>query len=147
LGTGAHSRLRAKGSFDIRQARRACGVGHVYAEEIDMMLKVTIGFALALIVSGIGMFLWTGSSSPTALVPTIFGGLLFVTGLFGLHERFSKRAMHAAQLITLLGFLGALVSLFLRGDVATHEALGGQDHHGSPLRGAAGASHQVMFPS
>lgn len=107
----------------MRHAPYACGGGHVYAEEIDMLPKVTIGFALVFIVLGIGMFLWTGSSSPTALIPTIFGGLLFGAALFGLHERFSKGAIHAVRLITLLGFLGAMVSLFMRVDVATHEAL------------------------
>ena len=88
-----------------------------------MMSKVIMVFALTLIVLGIGMFLWTGSSSPTALIPTLVGGLLFGTVLLSVHERFATRARHAAWLITLLGFLGAMASVFQRVDVATHEAL------------------------
>ncbi len=88
-----------------------------------MMSKVTMVFALTLIGLGIGMFFWTGSSSPTALIPTLVGGLLFGAVLWGRHERFSTHATHAAWLITLLGLLGAMMSVFLRVDVATHEAL------------------------
>lgn len=78
-------------------------------------LGVTIDFTLAFIVSGIGMLLWTGSSRPTALIPTIFGGQFCVTGRFDLHEHFSQRTMHAVPLITQPGFLGVPVSLFHRG--------------------------------
>jgi hypothetical protein len=88
-----------------------------------MLSKVTIGFALALVGFGIGMFLWTGASSPTALILAVFGGILLVTGLFGLRECFAERAMQVALLVALLGFLGALLSLFLRGPTGTHEAL------------------------
>ncbi len=85
--------------------------------------KVTIGFALALVGFGIVMFLWTGASSPTALIPTVFGGALLVTGLLGLRERLAERTMRVALLIALFGFLVALLSLFLRGPTGTHEAL------------------------
>ena len=85
--------------------------------------KATICFALALVGFGIGAFLWTGASSPTALIPAVVGGMLLVAGLLGLRQHFAERAMQAALLIALCGFLGALLSLFLRGPTGTHEAL------------------------
>jgi hypothetical protein len=36
---------------------------------------------------------------------------------------FAERAMQVALLVAMLGFLGALLSLFLRGATGTHEAL------------------------
>ena len=73
------------------------------------MAKVTLVFALLLVLLGLGGFVGTGSIHPTALIPTWFGLAL---GLFGFlaispNEGRRKLFMHINVTIGLLGFLGA----------------------------------------
>jgi hypothetical protein len=73
------------------------------------MARMTLFFALALVVLGLAGYLGTGSAHPTALIPTWFGLAL---GLFGFlaispNEGRRKLFMHINVTIGLLGFLGA----------------------------------------
>ena len=73
------------------------------------MAKVTLVFAVLLIVLGLGFYLGTGSKAPTALIPTWFGLALGVFGALAISpsERRRKLFMHINVTIGLLGFLGA----------------------------------------
>ncbi|HEY4380417.1 MAG TPA: hypothetical protein VGN01_08740 [Acidobacteriaceae bacterium] len=73
------------------------------------MAKVTIGFGLLLMVVGFWGFFATGSTHPTALIPTYFGLVLAWSGILA-HSKNEKRRMlwmHVAVTTGLLGFLGA----------------------------------------
>jgi len=73
------------------------------------MARVTLLFAVLLIVLGLVGFLGTGSMHPTALIPTWFGLALGVGGLLAISpsERRRKLFMHINVTVVLLGFLGA----------------------------------------
>jgi hypothetical protein len=75
------------------------------------MAKLTLVFALLLVVLGLTGYFGTGSVHSTALIPTWFGLAL---GLFGLlamspDARRRKLFMHINVTIGLLGFIGATV--------------------------------------
>jgi hypothetical protein len=72
------------------------------------VVKVTIGFGVALVVLGVAAYLMTGLRSWTALIPAIAGGLLLACGLVARDPRYRKAAMHAAVVLALLGFAGAV---------------------------------------
>jgi TRAP-type C4-dicarboxylate transport system permease large subunit len=73
------------------------------------MQKVTLVFAVLLIVLGLGFYLGTGSKAPTALIPAWFGVALGFFGLLAISPSESKRKlfMHINVTIGLLGFLAA----------------------------------------
>lgn len=75
------------------------------------MAQITIGFAVALIVLGVGGYVASGSVSPTALIPAFLGATLLILGLLARDERRRKTAMHIAVIVGLLGFLGSLPGL------------------------------------
>jgi len=72
------------------------------------MANVTIGFGLLLAALGVGGYLATGRTHPTALIPLAFGVLLMVCGALARREALRRHAMHAAAVVGLLGFLGPL---------------------------------------
>lgn len=55
-----------------------------------------------------GGILGVQEHSPTALIPAAVGAALVLCGALALNPRLRKHAMHAAALIGLLGFLGAI---------------------------------------
>jgi hypothetical protein len=71
------------------------------------MAKTTIMFGSVLIVLGLIGFAATGSTHPTALIPTWFGMSLAILGLLARTEDAGKRMlwMHIAVSIGLLGFI------------------------------------------
>ncbi|HVZ83830.1 MAG TPA: hypothetical protein VG893_09155 [Terracidiphilus sp.] len=73
------------------------------------MAKVTLVFAVLLIVLGLVGFFGTGSQHPTALIPTWFGLALGIFGWLAISpsEKRRKLFMHINVTIGLLGFLGA----------------------------------------
>ena len=73
------------------------------------MAKVTLVFAVLLIILGLGFYLGTGSKAPTALIPTWFGVALGVFGFLAISPSETRRKlfMHINVTIGLLGFLGA----------------------------------------
>jgi steroid 5-alpha reductase family enzyme len=75
------------------------------------MAPITLLFALAYILLGLGGFILTGSTHQTALIPCAFGVLFVLFGLLALKEKLRKHVMHAAVLIALLAFLGTARAL------------------------------------
>ena len=75
------------------------------------MSSTTILFGVLLTLLGLAGYVLTGASSPTALIPVIFGLLLLALGLLARSEPMRKHAMHAAATVALLGCGGALFSL------------------------------------
>jgi len=84
------------------------------------MAKVTLVFAVLLIVLGLVGFLGTGSEHPTALIPTWVGLALGIFGLLAMDKRERKRKlfMHFNVTIGLVGFLGTVAEI-IRGMVSS----------------------------
>lgn len=71
------------------------------------MAKLTLVFALLLILLGVATFVATGSQAPTALIPAYFGIVLGILGLAA-NTPDSKRRMlfmHIAVTVGLIGFI------------------------------------------
>ena len=75
------------------------------------MAPITLLFALAYILLGLGGFVLTGSVHKTALIPCAFGILFVLFGLLAFKEKLRKHVMHAAVLIALLAFVGTAKAL------------------------------------
>jgi hypothetical protein len=75
------------------------------------MAPITLLFALAYILLGLGGFVLTGSTHKTALIPCAFGVLFVLFGLLAFKEKLRKHVMHAAVLIALLAFFGTARAL------------------------------------
>jgi steroid 5-alpha reductase family enzyme len=75
------------------------------------MAPITLLFALAYILLGLGGFILTGSTHKTALIPCAFGVLFVLFGLLAFKEKLRKHVMHVAVLIALLAFLGTARAL------------------------------------
>jgi hypothetical protein len=75
------------------------------------MAKVTLIFAVLLVLLGLAGYLGTGSLHPTALIPTWFGLALGVFGYLAMSPSESRRKlfMHVNVTIGLLGFIGGAV--------------------------------------
>lgn len=73
------------------------------------MAKVTLVFAVLLVILGIGFYFGTGSQHPTALIPLWFGVALGVFGFLAIspNEKRRKLFMHINVTIGLVGFIGA----------------------------------------
>ncbi len=78
------------------------------------MAKLTIVFGVLLIVVGVTGFWLTGHMHPTALIPSLIGLLLALSGGLAITEDAKKRMlwMHIAVTVGLLGFLGTIKSAF-----------------------------------
>jgi len=87
------------------------------------MAKITLLFAVLLVVLGLAGYFGTGSQHPTALIPTWFGVALGVFGLLAISPSEARRKlfMHVNVTIGLLGFLGAAVEA-IRGYGAARSA-------------------------
>lgn len=87
------------------------------------MAKITLLFAVLLVVLGLAGYFGTGSQHPTALIPTWFGVALGVFGLLAMSPSEARRKlfMHVNVTIGLLGFLGAAVEA-IRGYGAARSA-------------------------
>lgn len=82
------------------------------------MAKITIGFAVALIVVGIVGYVPSGQK--TALIPAIAGVVIGTCGAIALNPAARKHAMHAAVMVGMLGFLasaGRLVGALMSGNL------------------------------
>lgn len=73
-----------------------------------MLAKITLVFAVLLIVLGLIGYFGTGALHSTALIPTWFGVALGVFGMLAMSPSESRRKlfMHINVTIGLLGFLG-----------------------------------------
>jgi O-antigen/teichoic acid export membrane protein len=76
------------------------------------MARVTIIYAVALILIGVIGYLGSGMVSVTALIPAFFGIVVLVVGLVALNEQRRKMAMHIASVLGLLGFIGTVSGVF-----------------------------------
>lgn len=72
-----------------------------------------IGFLLVLVgIGGYGIAHSQGHASPTALIPSIIGGLILLCAILAIFkESLRKHAMHAALLIAVLGMLGTVMGV------------------------------------
>ncbi len=75
------------------------------------MAKITLLFAVLLIVLGLAGYIGTGSQHPTALIPAWFGLALGISGLLAMSPSEARRKlfMHINVTIGTVGFLGALI--------------------------------------
>ncbi len=71
------------------------------------MPSITVSYALALIVLGVGGYFATGQVSVTALIPAFFGLPILLCGFVARQDRWRKHAMHGAVALALVGFLGS----------------------------------------
>ena len=85
------------------------------------MANIALAFGLCLVILGVVGYTLTGSESPTALIPAVFGIVIGATGLMGRDPAKRKMAMHIAVVIALLGFLGAARGLTKIGAVMAGE--------------------------
>jgi hypothetical protein len=87
------------------------------------LAKVTLVFAVLLILLGLVGFFGTGAIHKTALIPTWFGLALGVFGLLAISPSESRRKifMHVNVTIGLLGFIGGAVES-VRGYVSAENA-------------------------
>jgi hypothetical protein len=97
--------------------------------------KITVVYAILLIILGLVGYFGFGRSSVTALIPAFFGVPVLAAGILALDEKKRRHAMHAASALGLLGFLGTVSGL-----VKFFTLLGG----GEVARPAAVVSQTVM---
>jgi len=73
------------------------------------MAKTTIIFGILLVLLGLVSYIGTGSTHPTALIPTWFGLALGIGGYLAMSPDEKRRmiVMHVNVTIAVLGFLGA----------------------------------------
>lgn len=79
------------------------------------MPKITIGLGFILIILGVVAWLGSGTSSWTALIPSILGVILAICGAIGLRRQ--KLGIHLALVIALVGIAGTLMNVMKLGDV------------------------------
>ena len=79
------------------------------------MYLITILFGVLLIITGVTVFIQTGSAHKTALIPAFLGGGLVICGLLAANEGRRMVVMHIAVVIGLLGFIGSMAKLFKSG--------------------------------
>jgi hypothetical protein len=87
------------------------------------MAKITLLFAVLLIVLGLAGYFGTGSQHPTALIPAWFGVAMGLFGFLAMSPSEARRKlfMHINVTIGLLGFLGASIEA-IRGYGAARSA-------------------------
>jgi hypothetical protein len=101
------------------------------------LAKLTIGFGVLLGLIGVGYFVSTGSTHPTALIPLWFGLALIICGALSLTENARRRMlwMHIAVTIAFFGFL-------FPGVMAIKEWIGA---HGGRLAHPAAVQEQAVM--
>ena len=73
------------------------------------MPKLAILFGLILDAMGVASFIATGATHFTALIPSIFGTIILLSGILALvRPDLRKHAMHVAAVFGLLGTVGGL---------------------------------------
>jgi hypothetical protein len=77
------------------------------------MAKITLVFAVLLVVLGLTGYLGTGSEHPTAMIPAGIGLALGIGGYLAISPKESRRRlfMHTNVTIALLGFIGTVAEL------------------------------------
>lgn len=80
------------------------------------MPKITLAYAVILIIIGLIGYLASGMASITALIPAFFGVVFVVLGIMAMFENMRKNAMHVASVISFIGLLFTIGGVF---DVAS----------------------------
>lgn len=75
------------------------------------MPKITISYAVALILLGIIGYFATGMVSITALIPLFFGLPVMALGMMAANPARRKHFMHVAAALGLLGIVGSIKGL------------------------------------
>lgn len=75
------------------------------------MPRITVVFGLILIVLGLGLWLGTGRTHTTALIPSFFGIAFVLCGLWARSDKWRKHAMHVAAVLALAGIGGTVRGL------------------------------------
>lgn len=106
------------------------------------MAKLTLVLALLLVVLGLAGYVGTGSTHPTALIPTWIGLALGIGGFLAISPSESRRKlfMHINVTVALLGFLGTTGEI-IRSTLATRHAI--QQSGAAP--GAASFSPEFLI--
>jgi hypothetical protein len=68
------------------------------------MAGIAILFGVLLSLLGGGLYFFSETRSPTALIPSFFGIALIVAGIVASNEKLRMHAMHFAALLGLVGF-------------------------------------------
>jgi hypothetical protein len=97
--------------------------------------KITIGFAVLLIILGIAGFVATGSIHYTALIPTWAGIVFLLLGVMAMKDNLRKHAMHFAAMLAVIGFAATA-----KGIVGVGRYLSG----GDVARPAAAVTQAIM---
>jgi fucose 4-O-acetylase-like acetyltransferase len=97
------------------------------------MFRLTVVAGFVLVAMGFIGYLVTGASSPTALIPSLVGLLLF--GCLAVARARHALGMHLALAVALLGALGALPNVVKIGQIV----------HGTAERPAAVVLSTLMF--
>ena len=87
-----------------------------------MMSKVTINFAIGLILLGVGTYIGTGTTSITALIPAFIGAAFLVLGILARREHLRKHVMHAAAMLALITII-----MTFSGVIATIRRMSGSE--------------------
>jgi len=76
------------------------------------MAKVTLVFALLLVVLGLAGYFYTGAQHPTSLIPMWFGVALGICGFLAISPNETRRKIftHVAVVIGAVGFLGGAIT-------------------------------------
>jgi hypothetical protein len=85
------------------------------------MATIALWFGLALIALGVIGYVATGTQSPTALIPAVFGVLLAILSMMARNPARRKLAMHIAVVVGILGFFGSARGLANIGAVLSGE--------------------------
>lgn len=75
------------------------------------MPKFSIALGIIFTIMGLYGYFGISSESITALIPAFFGIPLLILGWMGLNDKYLKHAMHAAAVLTLIGFAGTVSGL------------------------------------
>lgn len=79
---------------------------------MNNMPKLSISVGIILVVLGLISYVATGAASATALIPSFFGIVFAILGLWAKKsESMRKHAMHAALLLAILGLGGSFSGL------------------------------------
>ena len=72
------------------------------------MSYISVFTGVILTILGLSTFFFTGSDSPTALIPFFFGVFYILAGYLGQRERFKKIAMYGTVFLSFLGVAGTM---------------------------------------
>ncbi|MCB2230738.1 hypothetical protein KQH82_08490 [bacterium] len=93
------------------------------------MPKLTLWYALILIVIGLAGYFGMGRESITALIPAFFGIAVLITALLARKDSMRRHAMHAAVVLAVLAFAGTVmgipktITLLTGGEIARPKAV------------------------